>query len=115
VHRRKDTTVSLHLPATDSAPHGGAMRPESIDQSRARVSGSWLSMTSRNSEKSPRCNAYAHRAIQGCTVYASGEAAVDYVKANPVDLVVLDMIMDPGIDGLETYRRIIQITPANVH
>ena len=25
------------------------------------------------------------------------------------DLVVLDMIMDPGIDGLETYRKLLEI------
>lgn len=38
---------------------------------------------------------------------ASGEAAVDYIRSgNRADLVVLDMIMDPGIDGLETYRLI---------
>ena len=36
----------------------------------------------------------------------SGEAAVAYLENNKVDLVVLDMIMPPGIDGLETYRRI---------
>jgi signal transduction histidine kinase/CheY-like chemotaxis protein len=42
---------------------------------------------------------------------ASGEEAVEYLKANPVDLVVLDMIMDPGIDGLETYRRILEVRP----
>ncbi len=40
---------------------------------------------------------------------SSGEAAVDYLKKQRVDLVVLDMIMDPGIDGLETYRRIVRI------
>jgi len=28
-----------------------------------------------------------------------------------VDLVVLDMIMDPGIDGLETYKQILAINP----
>ncbi len=38
---------------------------------------------------------------------SSGEAAVDYLKDNTVDLLVLDMIMDPGIDGYETYRRIL--------
>jgi DNA-binding NarL/FixJ family response regulator len=27
------------------------------------------------------------------------------------DLMVLDMIMDPGMDGLETYRSILQILP----
>lgn len=41
----------------------------------------------------------------------SGEEAVDYVKNKPVDLVVLDMIMDPGIDGLETYKRILKRYP----
>jgi len=41
----------------------------------------------------------------------SGEAAVDYVQSNPADLLVLDMILEPGIDGLETYRRIISIRP----
>ena len=36
----------------------------------------------------------------------SGEAAVAYLKEQCVDLVILDMIMEPGIDGLETYRLI---------
>lgn len=42
---------------------------------------------------------------------SSGEEAVEHVKRNTVDLLVLDMIMDPGIDGLETYQRIVQIKP----
>ncbi len=37
---------------------------------------------------------------------SSGEEAVAYLQDRRVDLVVLDMIMPPGIDGLETYRRI---------
>lgn len=45
------------------------------------------------------------------TVAASGEEAVEHIKEHPVDLVVLDMIMDPGIDGLETYKRILEIRP----
>ena len=31
---------------------------------------------------------------------ASGEEAIEFVKKQPVDLLILDMIMDPGIDGL---------------
>lgn len=42
---------------------------------------------------------------------ASGEEAFERVKQAPPDLLVLDMIMDPGIDGLETYRRIVDINP----
>ena len=42
---------------------------------------------------------------------SSGEAAVKYLKTSSVDLLLLDMIMDPGIDGLETYKRILKIHP----
>ena len=42
---------------------------------------------------------------------SSGEEAVDYIKNNPVDLLVLDMIMEPGIDGLDTYKKIRELNP----
>jgi len=45
------------------------------------------------------------------TSVSSGEEAVEYLKNNTVDLLVLDMIMDPGIDGLETYKRILKVRP----
>ena len=45
------------------------------------------------------------------TSVPSGEAAVDYLKTARVDLVILDMIMEPGMDGLETYRKILSLNP----
>ena len=45
------------------------------------------------------------------TTVSSGEEAVEYLKKVSVDLLLLDMIMAPGIDGLETYRRILEIHP----
>ncbi|MCK4786369.1 MAG: PAS domain S-box protein [Desulfobacteraceae bacterium] len=45
------------------------------------------------------------------TSVSSGEKAVEYLQDNSADLLVLDMIMDPGIDGFETYKRIIQFHP----
>lgn len=42
---------------------------------------------------------------------SSGEEAVEYLEENTVDLLVLDMIMDPNIDGLETYKRVLKINP----
>jgi signal transduction histidine kinase len=41
----------------------------------------------------------------------SGEEAVPYLKDHKVDLIILDMIMDPGMDGLDTYTSIIKIHP----
>jgi PAS domain S-box-containing protein len=42
---------------------------------------------------------------------ASGEEAIDYLKGKSIDLLLLDMIMDPGINGFETFERIRKINP----
>ncbi len=42
---------------------------------------------------------------------SSGEGAIDYLKNNSAALILLDMIMDPGIDGLDTYRQILKLHP----
>lgn len=42
---------------------------------------------------------------------ASGEEAVAYLQEHEVDLMILDMIMEPGMDGLETYRSVLTIHP----
>jgi len=45
-------------------------------------------------------------------IAASGEEAVIYVRQHPVDLLVIDMIMAPGMDGLDTYKRILRDYPS---
>jgi CheY-like chemotaxis protein len=42
---------------------------------------------------------------------SNGEETVEYLKKHSVDLILLDMIMDPGINGRETYERTIKIHP----
>ena len=42
---------------------------------------------------------------------ASGEEAVEYLKSHSVDVVLLDMVMGPGMNGLETYRAIVRHRP----
>ena len=42
---------------------------------------------------------------------SSGEEAIKYMSDNTADLLVLDMIMDPGIDGLDTYKKILDLHP----
>jgi CheY-like chemotaxis protein len=41
----------------------------------------------------------------------NGGEAVEYLKNNRVDLVILDMIMDDDFDGLDTYKEILKINP----
>ncbi len=42
---------------------------------------------------------------------ASGEAAIEYLKTTSMSLLVMDMIMPPGMDGLETYQKILAQHP----
>jgi signal transduction histidine kinase len=42
---------------------------------------------------------------------SSGEEAVELVSKQDYDLLILDMILPPGINGLETYKRILKLSP----
>lgn len=57
--------------------------------------------------------AYSLLTYLGYTVQTAmnGENAVEIVETKKFDLILLDMIMEPGIDGLETFRRIIARQP----
>lgn len=42
---------------------------------------------------------------------ASGDAAVRYMEQNGADLLLLDLRMEPGLNGVETFRRIREFRP----
>jgi PAS domain S-box-containing protein len=48
---------------------------------------------------------YSPRAV------ATGEEALNYLEKHSADLILLDMQMDPGMNGYETYRQIIKMYP----
>lgn len=43
----------------------------------------------------------------GVVAVESGEKAIEYIQQQHADIILLDMIMMPGLDGLETYRAIL--------
>ncbi len=40
-----------------------------------------------------------------------GEKAVLYLQSHTVDLILLDMLMEPGMNGLQTYKEILKLYP----
>jgi len=42
---------------------------------------------------------------------ANGHRALEFLKKNDVDLIILDMIMEEGFDGLDTYREVLEYKP----
>jgi len=45
------------------------------------------------------------------TCQDSGEKGLAYLQDHQVDLVILDMLMDPGMNGRKTYERMLEIRP----
>jgi signal transduction histidine kinase/CheY-like chemotaxis protein len=43
--------------------------------------------------------------------FGSGREAIEYLSRASADLLILDMLMEPGMDGLETYQRIAKLHP----
>ena len=41
----------------------------------------------------------------------SGESAIVFVADNQVDMLVLDMLMEPGMNGFQTYEQVLKLFP----
>jgi len=42
---------------------------------------------------------------------SSGEESIQYLNRHQVDILILDMVMEPGMDGLETYQAVLKNHP----
>jgi len=45
------------------------------------------------------------------TSVPSGEEAIIFMRGHKIDLLILDMIMELGMDGLDTYKHVLKIRP----
>jgi CheY-like chemotaxis protein len=96
------TTITLHLPVTREA---AAVEDEHATFDDMRGSETIL-VVDDLSEQREIAAAMLGKLGYRITTVASGEDALDYLEHHTADILVLDMIMDPGLDGCETYRRI---------
>ncbi|MFZ2447217.1 MAG: PAS domain S-box protein [Syntrophobacteraceae bacterium] len=103
------TKIELYFPATRENP------PHRQDGPTFETRGGSETILVVDDVKEQRELAREMLSGLGYTVHvaASGEEAVEFFKnKGSADLLVLDMIMDPGIDGLETYKRILDLRPS---
>jgi PAS domain S-box-containing protein len=104
----KGTTFTLFLPPTNREPSGE--RP-ALTVEDYMGHGESILVVDDVEEQREIAKSMLEELGYRVEVADGGENAVEHLRSNKVDLVVLDMIMDPGIDGLETYRRIAEIHP----
>ena len=102
------SVFSLYFPVTREAP---AALPEIMTSAAYMGRGESILVVDDVVEQRELAVNMLERLGYRVTAVAGGEEAVHYLRKEKADLVILDMIMDPGIDGLETYRRIVDMHP----
>lgn len=101
----KGARFIIYLPAMETAPEP-KQRPKAPEKARPRI----LVVDDDPLQRGVLKEALLRLDYDVETV-ASGEKAVEYVRENEVDLMITDMVLPGGIDGVETYRRVSQERP----
>ncbi|MDY6878851.1 MAG: PAS domain S-box protein [Thermodesulfobacteriota bacterium] len=104
----KGTTFTLYFPATRKIVK--EHEPD-LNMNDYRGEGETILIADDIKEQREIASLILKELGYSVSLCSSGEEAIDFVKDHGADLVILDMIMDPGMDGLETYRKLLEICP----
>jgi two-component system cell cycle sensor histidine kinase/response regulator CckA len=104
----KGATFTLYFPATRREIDG---KEEALPMKEYMGKGETILVVDDVEEQREIASRILTKLNYAVTSVSRGEEAVDYMRDNSADLLLLDMIMDPGIDGLETYKRILELHP----
>jgi CheY-like chemotaxis protein len=104
----KGTTFTLYFPVTRED-----ITAETLSVSISEYMGKGESILVVDDVKGQRdlATAMLKKLNYNIASVSSGEEALEYLRKNKVDLLVLDMIMEPGMDGLDTYKSILATHP----
>ncbi|MFH0724807.1 MAG: PAS domain S-box protein [Pseudomonadota bacterium] len=104
----RGSTFNLYFPVTREEVTAEAVR---IPLSEYRGKGETILVVDDVQEQRNLATAMLKKLHYTVESVAGGQEALAYLKVHSVDLMVLDMIMDPGMDGLDTYRGALQLHP----
>jgi PAS domain S-box-containing protein len=102
-HPGKGAIFTLYFPTTEKS---AAEKPDARPLSDYRGSKETILVVDDVAEQCEMAADMLAELNYTVATAVGGEAALDYLKEHTVDLILLDMIMDPGMDGLDTYREI---------
>ena len=99
------TTFSVYFPATTEVIEESVQKEVSIEGTEQM-----LVVDDRHEQREIAEEILSSLGYKVDTV-EGGRQAVEFIKKNKVDLVILDMVMEEGFDGLDTFRTIREINP----
>jgi signal transduction histidine kinase len=103
----RGTTFDLYLPVSRQDPE---QEPARITIDDCRGSERLLVVDDVSEQRDIATRMLSKLGYRVATA-ASGELALAWLADRPADLLVLDMTMEPGIDGCETFRRAVAVRP----
>lgn len=103
------TTITLFFPTTSEKPRTLERRNTALEDLQGE--GEVILVVDDVDEQLEIASNILRKLGYQVETASSGEAAVTYLKTSVADLVVLDMVMPPGIDGLETFKQITAVNP----
>ncbi|MGB5749626.1 MAG: ATP-binding protein, partial [Desulfobacterales bacterium] len=102
------STVTLYFPITrEKLP----IEIQSVSAEKYKGNGESILVVDDIKEQREIASGMLEKLGYNVNTVPSGEEALVYMEKNGADLLVLDMIMNPGMDGLETYQKILQFHP----
>jgi two-component system, cell cycle sensor histidine kinase and response regulator CckA len=104
----KGTTFTLFFPVTREAL---SLEEIAVSASEYMGKGETILVVDDVAEQRDLATMMLNKLNYQVVSVPSGEEALEYLKKHAVDLLVLDMIMDPGMDGLDTYTGVLAIHP----
>jgi len=102
------TAFKLYFPVT-RIPKNGEENPTSINEYKGN--GETILVVDDVEEQRTIASKLLKHLGYMVETASSGEEAIAYIDSNGADLIVLDMIMPPGMDGFETYKHLIARHP----
>ena len=104
----KGTRFDLYFPVSRDIP---LPPPESLSLDHIQGKGETILIVDDVREQRQIAEMLLQRLGYQTACAASGEEAVAWLKEHKADLLLLDMIMEPGMDGHETYKQILSFRP----
>lgn len=106
--KNEGSTFTIFFPATHQSVQG---QVASSSMDRYLGGGETIMVVDDSDVQREIARSILEKLGYAVSAVPSGEDAIEALKTRSVDLIVLDMNMEPGMDGLDTYKEIIRRQP----
>ncbi len=107
-NNKNGSTFELFFPSTRER---NIKLPETIDLSAFRGNSETILIIDDDVQQQDIASRILTTLGYSVSAVSSGEEALECLKNTAIDLLILDMIMSPGMNGRETYEKILTIHP----